>query len=165
MLCLLVLFLRHLQAGLLCNNSGCNGKFAPAYLCNKLTLEMRKWLKKYYLLELTCEDESCPVSSRTTRQLSVAGTRCVDPYCRGQMRPVYTDGQLYSQLSYYQYLFDVPHALKKLSDTTKEKGDMAVVGHTKDYEIVYNHVDKLLDQSARKHVDLGALFARLIFKD
>jgi DNA polymerase alpha subunit A len=138
------------------------------YLCNKLTLHSRKWMTKYYETNLTCDDESCPVAAQTTRQMSVAGTRCMDPHCRGQMRPVYTDGQLYSQLSYYQYLFDVPTALSKLTSDKemdvdlKVVGENAVTGHTDAYASVYNHVDKVLQQSARKYVDLGGLFARLV---
>ena len=155
----------NLQAGLLCSNPSCNGKFDVAYLCNKITLEIRDRLSKYYLMELACDDESCPVASRTTRQLSVAGTRCIDPYCRGQMRSVYSDGQLYSQLSYYQHLFDVPAALKKLSDEARPLGEVAFTGHTEAYEAVYAHITKALDKNARKYVDLGALFTRLMLKD
>lgn len=154
------------QAGLLCTNPGCAGVLDAVTLCNKLDLEIRARLARYYAMELRCDDESCPVASRHTRQLSVAGTRCTDPYCRGTLKPVYTDGQLYSQLSYYQFLFDVPHALGKLEvGEPREAGQAAVTGHTDTFATVCDHVDKVLHRSARKFVDLGVLFTQLALKD
>lgn len=72
------------------------------------------------------DDSACRRGDVTTRQLSVAGRRCLDPLCRGVVHAVYTDKQLYTQLSYFSYLFDVPHALDKvcLRDRDRERNGM-----------------------------------------
>eukprot|EP00041_Stephanoeca_diplocostata_P033068 m.1082251 g.1082251 ORF g.1082251 m.1082251 type:complete len:1545 (-) comp24263_c0_seq2:139-4773(-) len=154
-----------MRCGLLCPNPSCAAHFSVPYLCNQVSLGVRTHVDQYYAMQLTCDDESCPIASRTTRQVSVAGSRCLDPYCRGTMRPVYTDGALYSQLSYYQFLFDTVHALKQLPEETRGLGQSVITGYTETFAKLYEHVDTYLQRSARKHVDLGALFTRLGLKD
>ena len=60
------------------------------------------------------DDPACRRGDGKTRQLSVLGRNCLDPLCRGTMHPVYTDKQLYTQLTYFVHLFDVPHALDQV---------------------------------------------------
>merc|ERR1712086_942040 len=73
----------------------------------------------------------------------------------------YTRTSFYTQLSYFQSLFDVEHATKQLSEETREMGSSVVAGHQDEFRQLYDHVDKYLQKSARKHVDLGALFSTL----
>ena len=150
-----------LRCGLLCQNATCSEKFSVPYLSNQLTVAMRAEINKYYKSELKCDDEGCSSQGQCTRQLSTSGTHCLDGYCRGTMRPVYSDARLYTQLSYFLNLFDVEHALKQLPEANKDDGEKVVTGHRNTFEKVYDHVDKTLQKSARKHVDLGNLFLRL----
>ena len=148
------------RCGLLCQSASCSAKLPIHVIMNKLTLAVRQSIDKYYLSELKCDDQTC--SELPTRQLSVTGMECLDPYCRGSMRPVYSDKTLYTQLSYFQSLFDIEHATKQLP--TEEMRDMAphlVAGHQESFGKIFDHVDKFLQKSARKHVDLGALFSAL----
>jgi DNA polymerase alpha subunit A len=149
------------RCGLLCQNPSCANTFTVPYLCNTLTLAMRQQIDKYYASELKCDDEACSSSGKTTRQLSVLGTQCLDGYCRGTMRPVFSDAKLYSQLNYYSHLFDVEHALKQLPEPLQPVGERALTGHAATFNKVFEHIDKQLQKSARKHVDLGSIFTRL----
>lgn len=71
------------RCGLAC--AQCNRALAPAYLCNSLTLEMRKHITAYYSSELVCDDSAC---KRSMRAVSVRGAVCTDPLCRGRVHPV-----------------------------------------------------------------------------
>jgi len=102
------------RCGLLCTNSSCTYVYTAAYLSNMLTLASRKYITTYYQTYLVCDEPSCSRGNQQTRQLSVAGRNCVDPACRGVMRAVYTDKQLYTQLSFFLNLFDVQHALEQV---------------------------------------------------
>jgi len=147
------------RCGLLCQTASCSATLPIHTICNKLTLAMRKYIDKYYLSELKCDDQTC--SEQPTRQLSVTGMECLDPYCRGSMRPIYSDKVLYTQLSYFQSLFDVEHATKQLSQETRDMGPSVVAGHQDEFRQLFDHVDKHVQKSARKHVDLNALFSTL----
>lgn len=150
-----------LRCGLLCQKATCTEEFSVPFLSNHLTLAMRQEINKYYLSELKCDDEACGSHEKCTRQLSTLGTQCMDGYCRGTMKPVYSDARLYTQLSYFLNLFDVENALKKLPDANRSDGEKVVTGHRGTFDKIYDHVDKTLQKSARKHVDLGNLFLRL----
>eukprot|EP00039_Didymoeca_costata_P010754 m.145616 g.145616 ORF g.145616 m.145616 type:complete len:1518 (-) comp14951_c0_seq3:205-4758(-) len=153
-----------LRCGLLCTQPSCSGKHEPAYLCNKLTLLMRHHIDQYYLSELKCDDEACAGSEKLTRQLSVKGTECLDPYCRGNLRPIYPDKKLYTQLSYYEHLFDIEKALKKVTESNKILAESIVAAHRETFKKAFNHVSKQLEMSAFQHVDLGSIFSRLGLK-
>jgi len=150
-----------IRCGLLCDSANCTASFSVPVLCNTLSVAMRQHISKYYRSELKCDDETCHMHGTVTRQLSVRGTSCLDEYCRGNLRPIYSDAQLYSQLSYYLNLFDTENALKKLDEDVKALGESVLGGHAEAFGKVYTHVDKQMQHSARKHVDLGGLFSRL----
>jgi hypothetical protein len=99
----------------------------------QVELQLRAHISKYYEAVLGCSD--CGEKSRS---MSVYGKRCVSrPNCRGEMRvqvstvgrqgraPLthlasqYTDSQLYNQLLYYAYLFDVEKAITATRGTAK----------------------------------------------
>lgn len=129
------------RCGLLCTNSSCSHVYSPTYLANALTLAARSNISTYYQMQLVCEEPSCTRGNQNTRQLSVAGKNCLDPSCRGVMRAVYTDKQLYTQLSYYLNLFDVGHALAQIEDPGERGVAKAVLaGHEEAYATVYKHV-------------------------
>lgn len=74
---------------------------------NKLVLTIREYVAKYYRNELTCEDPAC--TYQTVRlPMKFASKYPVCGCCKkGVMYKKFTEGDLYLQLSYFQYLFDI----------------------------------------------------------
>ena len=65
-------------------------------------------------LFLRAAEPECPRHTQGTHQLSVNGARCLEPNCQGTMRKQYSERMLYTQLSYFVHLFNVPHAVKQV---------------------------------------------------
>lgn len=92
-----------------CTNANC--KVRPVeYLVslqNQLTLLCRNYIHKYYQYELTCEDPACP--NNTVRlPLRFAGKHPVCTLCNNAvMYKKFSEYDLYSQLSFFQYIFDL----------------------------------------------------------
>jgi len=109
-----------LGSGLRCAHSDCN---APAlwgstshYDCfarisNAVSLSVQKYLRKYYQGVLICDESTC---SLETTQQSVLGDKCPARGCMGRLKPKYTEAALYTQLKYYDSMFDVDHACNQL---------------------------------------------------
>ncbi len=82
-------------------------------LRNALTLAIRRHVRRFYSGSLSCEDPAC---EGRTRQLPLRFTsghpEC--PSChKAALVKDYTDRQLYTQLLFYQQLFDVARASAK----------------------------------------------------
>uniref|UniRef100_A0A452U9H9 DNA polymerase alpha catalytic subunit n=1 Tax=Ursus maritimus TaxID=29073 RepID=A0A452U9H9_URSMA len=108
-----------------CSNIDC--KASPltfmVQLSNKLIMDMRRCVKKYYEGWLICEEPTC--RNRTRRlplQFSRNGPLC-QVCVKATLRPEYSDKSLYTQLCFYRYIFDADCALEKLI-TDHEKGTM-----------------------------------------
>ncbi|KAJ8971883.1 hypothetical protein NQ314_000496 [Rhamnusium bicolor] len=106
-----------------CNNSDCNIRpvdYLP-YLQNQLVLLIQSYITKYYENELTCEDPAC--TNETTRlPLRFVRKYPVCTLCqKGVMYRVYTEQQLYTQLTYYQHIFDLNKLNKICSRTMLEE--------------------------------------------
>ncbi|ERE64153.1 DNA polymerase alpha catalytic subunit isoform 1 [Cricetulus griseus] len=156
-----------------CSNVDC--KASPltfmVQLSNKLTMDIRHCIKKYYdgsyenfenhcfhdLSEmcssifctiqkgwLICEEPTC--RSRTRRlplHFSRNGPLC--PVCmKAVLRPEYSDKSLYTQLCFYRYIFDVDCALEKLTE------------HEKDLE--YLSISKLLSYNSNHTLEIEHTF-------
>nr|XP_044619560.1 DNA polymerase alpha catalytic subunit isoform X3 [Equus asinus] len=108
-----------------CSNIDC--KASPltfmVQLSNKLILDIRRCIKKYYEGWLICEEPTC---RNRTRHLPLQFSRN-GPLCqvcmKAVLRPEYSDKSLYTQLCFYRYIFDVDCALEKLI-TDHEKGTL-----------------------------------------
>ena len=87
---------------------------------NKITLNIREHIKRYYKGWVVCEDPGC---SGRTRQLPLSFQRAF-PICetcrKATMYMEYTDSQLYTQLLYYQNLFDYQRILDRTSGEEKD---------------------------------------------
>ena len=71
---------------------------------------------------------------------------------------MYSDKLLDTQLSYFRFLFDTQHALKKLGEERQFEGEGALAGHMDTLKTVYKHVNSTLEKSARRYVALASLF-------
>ena len=76
----------------------CGTAASDAYMCNMLTLEVRRLASVYHASEIVCDAVSC---SRTIgRGVHSRGIKCPEPGCSGNMRRVYTWELFQSQLAY-----------------------------------------------------------------
>ncbi|CAN0386493.1 unnamed protein product [Lampetra fluviatilis] len=108
----------HIQPSLLCCTS-CEASLLlnlPA-LSNRLQLDVRRHVGRYHAGWLLCEDVAC---RHRTRRLPLTFTQ-QGPLCptchRGVLRAEYTEKMLYTQLCFYQHLFDLD--CKSLTEVEK----------------------------------------------
>ena len=117
---------------------------------------MRQFVRQYYDRWLVCEDQA---ASCRTQQQSVLGGKF---FVNGHAVPVkaeYSDEQLHEQIKYYQTLFDVPRAEKKLKESNEQRAK-AVAGSAPslavslpdEHRAVFDH----LHSSATKTVEQSA---------
>ncbi|XP_069320522.1 DNA polymerase alpha catalytic subunit isoform X1 [Eulemur rufifrons] len=147
-----------------CSNIDC--KASPltftVQLSNKLIMDIRRFIKKYYDGWLICEEPTC---RNRTRHLPLYFSRN-GPLCQACMkatlRPEYSDKSLYTQLCFYRYIFDVDCALEKLiTDHEKEKlkKQFLTPKVLQDYRKLKNTAEQYLSRSGYSEVNLGKLFA------
>uniref|UniRef100_A0A8C4MI47 DNA polymerase n=1 Tax=Equus asinus asinus TaxID=83772 RepID=A0A8C4MI47_EQUAS len=147
-----------------CSNIDC--KASPltfmVQLSNKLILDIRRCIKKYYEGWLICEEPTC---RNRTRHLPLQFSRN-GPLCqvcmKAVLRPEYSDKSLYTQLCFYRYIFDVDCALEKLiTDHEKEKLKTQYLTPRvrEDYKKLKSTAEQFLSRSGYSEVNLSKLFA------
>lgn len=102
-----------------CINADCNSapyQFIVA-IRNRLLLSMRSYIKRFYQNWLVCDDPSCNQNTRFYTHVT-AGNRPICSFCKtGSLVRQYSERNLYQQLSYFQYMFDLSkyqHKRKRL---------------------------------------------------
>ncbi|CAI5772360.1 DNA polymerase alpha catalytic subunit isoform X2 [Podarcis lilfordi] len=126
---------------------------------NKLNLDIRSHIKKYYSGWLRCEEPTCQYRTRRLPlRFSRNGPLC--PVCRkAVVKREYSDKALYTQLCFYRYIFDMDYAMEKLTDQEKGCVNNNVLEETKEhYKKLKSTVDKWLSVSSYSEVNLGKLF-------
>ncbi|KAF9175853.1 DNA polymerase alpha catalytic subunit [Mortierella sp. AD011] len=121
-----------------------------------LTLAIRKYIQKYYQGWVVCDDQGC---RNRTRMVSVLGRRCLVEGCRGVMHNEYSDGSLYTQLSFFSHIFDAHKALDKV-DFDKNGAIRVQIQHNR--ELIGQLkacADRYMEKNARRVVDLSQLFS------
>lgn len=71
---------------------------------------------------------------------------------------MYSDTQLFTQLEYYQCLFDADHAVQVLPEEERAAAELCVAPHRTTLRLVHRHATTFLEKSARRYVDLGGIF-------
>ena len=100
-----------------CSNKECS---VPPYnqlsnIRNHLSLAIRKHIRRFYENWMVCDDPNCNQNTRIYGHVT-HNNRPVCLACKqGLLLRAYSEGDLYTQLQYYQYIFD----LKKLEQTRK----------------------------------------------
>lgn len=79
------------------------------YLSNRITLQVRDFVRRYYECWLVCDESTC---GRRTMQQSAKGFACSGD-CHGRMVQEYDELSLHTQLKYLESLFDVPRMQSK----------------------------------------------------
>ncbi|XP_015343581.1 DNA polymerase alpha catalytic subunit isoform X1 [Marmota marmota marmota] len=147
-----------------CSNIDC--KASPltftVQMSNKLIMDIRRCIKKYYDSWLICEEAACRNRTRhLPLQFSRNGPLC--PACmKAILKPEYSDKSLYTQLCFYRYIFDVDYALEKLiTDHEKEKlkKQFFTPKVLQDYRKLKNTAEQFLSWSGYSEVNLSKLFA------
>ena len=117
---------------------------------------MKEAIGKYYEGSFVCDDMSC---SLATRQLSVCGACCLARGCRGKMRPMYGERELWNQLQYFSSLMDVEHRCKDIAGVTAvvDTASSAAAGASdvgvKDLAGILNKTDKSLFGYLKESID------------
>lgn len=93
-----------------CSESTCNARpvdYLPSIL-RQLHDSINEYISKFYLNEMTCEDPACGNDSETFITSWFVGKYPVCPQCEScVMYKKYTEQDLYSQLSYFEHIFDL----------------------------------------------------------
>ncbi|NWI21378.1 DPOLA polymerase, partial [Crypturellus soui] len=128
---------------------------------NKLLLDIRRHIRKYYNGWLVCEEPTC---QNRTRRLPLSFSRH-GPICqacrKAVLRPEYSDKALYTQLCFYRYIFDVDYAVDKVVPE-EDKEHMKKKTQRKELSEAYKRLkstaDKWLSMSSYSEVNLSKLF-------
>ncbi|XP_026530756.1 DNA polymerase alpha catalytic subunit [Notechis scutatus] len=145
---------------LCCNPEGCNENLLnySMQINNKLILDIRGFIKKYYCSWLRCEEQTCQYRiCRLPLHFSRNGPLC--PVCKKAIvKREYSDKALFTQLCFYHYIFDVDYAKEKYTGPGKDELKMMLEAYKEGYKKLKNTVDKWLSMSSYSEVNLGKLF-------
>ncbi|KAI0630777.1 hypothetical protein C8Q77DRAFT_225853 [Trametes polyzona] len=132
----------------------CRGQISTASLQLQLEAQIRTHIARYYEGWTVCDDPTC--GSRT-RMMGVYGRRCLRPGCQGTVAFEYSDALLYNQLRYYQSLFDIEKAFA--SQPSNADLEALAKRQMEFFDTMKGIVDKYMDQSGRRWVQMSALFS------
>ncbi|XP_034779899.2 DNA polymerase alpha catalytic subunit-like isoform X3 [Acipenser ruthenus] len=144
-----------------CSNTNCEAAQINygVQMSNKLILDIRRHIKKYYSGWLMCEEQTC---RNRTRRLPL-GLYRRGPVCqacmKASLRPEYPEKALYTQLCYYRYIFDWDYAVGK-----QEKECQSRLNSLEEkvwYKKLKEVADKALSVSGYSEVNLSKLFQSL----
>ncbi|CAB4030133.1 DNA polymerase alpha catalytic subunit-like [Paramuricea clavata] len=134
--------------------SKCKVMFRQEVAMNRLTLLIRKHVKKYYAAWMICDDLSCGQLTRDVPSVPQRGASfCVCK--RGHVYPEYNDTTLYTQLLYYQRLFEIDN--KELLRAVENKKDSLAW-----FSAIHGYVTNLIENNSYSEVDLSKLFQILL---
>jgi len=157
--------------GLRCPNAQCAGVQAhhepelEVRLANRLTLDIRQHVMRFYESWTTCSEASCGLR---TRQISLRNEGCIRRGCNGKLIPEYSDRELYLQLLYYRSLFDVEGVAQNMikAENDRRRRDASSTqpqltldlppSHEQIFSHLYGHMERILDKSAYYHIRLRA---------
>ncbi|KAL3282492.1 hypothetical protein HHI36_005675 [Cryptolaemus montrouzieri] len=126
------------------------------YIENRLSSTIKKYISKYYLNVMICEDPAC--DNETSRlPAKFAGKYPVCTLCKGGiMYKKYSESDLYFQISYFRHIFDPSQSSKKITMSDQiEEG----------YQSLREIVEKYLNHSAYSVVNLTELFSGFLIRD
>lgn len=128
-----------------------------ARIQNKLTRNIRQHIRRFYQGYVVCEDPACTGRTRLL-PLDFKGAFPVCSTCeKANMTKEYSDKQLYHQLLYYQQLFDVAKASSRYGRNFN-LDLMDITDGQRNYMILKQHLDRLMDQNKYSIIDMTRLF-------
>lgn len=159
------------SGGLMCKH--CNKTMSTLRITSQLERQIRSYISLYYASWLICDDPSCEIN---TRQISVYGRKCLGEGCKGLMKYRYNDQELYRQLMYFDTIFDVEKSKKNVLKQIYAEGShrpepltesqIAILAEQNRelFLICQSIVNKYLNNSARRFVDMGSIFGVMVEK-
>ncbi|XP_069676603.1 DNA polymerase alpha catalytic subunit-like [Periplaneta americana] len=137
-----------------CSNPDCN--VGPlqylASIQNSLSLATRSFIHRYYENWLICEDPACTNRIRRV-PIEMKGSYPHCNLCRSAvMYREYNEYELYTQLSFFQYIFDLSKVTDKRPSLELEKA----------YDKLREQAERTLRHSAYSVVDLSSLFQPML---
>ncbi|PVD18466.1 hypothetical protein C0Q70_21015 [Pomacea canaliculata] len=147
------------------NSCPCRPYLHSVYLQNLLVQSLRRHISQYYAGWLKCEDSAC--SARTRRlPLTFQRGHPICPACqRGVLLQEYSDSGLYTQLSFYQHIFDVEKAKALLTITEKGSAHSQLEKEGPELTEIYRQLKITADSwqrvNAYSQVNLSKLFQGL----
>ncbi|XP_019718665.1 DNA polymerase alpha catalytic subunit [Hippocampus comes] len=127
-------------------------------ISNKLLLDIRRYIKKYYSGWLVCEDQAC---QNRTRRLPIAFSRHgpICPSCRkATLRPEYSEKALYNQICFYRFILDWDYAVNKLLQGEEKTRAGWWTKEKEVYRKLKEVLEKALATSAYSEINLAKLF-------
>nr|XP_034328264.1 DNA polymerase alpha catalytic subunit isoform X1 [Crassostrea gigas] len=147
-----------------CPNKECKKKldeYTP-YICNRLRMDIRRHVQKYYQGWLKCEDAACGTVTRRVPLTFQRGHPVCHACHRGLLHPLYTDTMLYTQLCFYEHIFDADKALKSMADGTEKNSAMTKYKNNETAKELYGQLKDLVSgvirRNAYSEVNLDKLF-------
>ncbi|XP_017081983.2 DNA polymerase alpha catalytic subunit [Drosophila eugracilis] len=140
-----------------CSNSEC--QTAPVqYLAsvrNQLQLSIRRYVQRFYKNWMVCDHPDCNYNTRThTLRKELHRPRC--PKCKnGSLLRQYTERDLYNQLCYLRFMFDLGKQQLQQKPTLTPELEQA-------YQLLYETVDQQLQTSAYVIISLSKIFGRTL---
>ncbi|KAJ7876279.1 DNA polymerase family B-domain-containing protein [Mycena leptocephala] len=135
----------------------CKQSISPGSLQTQLETQIREHIAKYYEGWTVCDDTSC---GHRTRKMGVWGRRCLQKGCKGKVVFEYSDARLYNQLRYYAFLFNAEKAAKAVVGSTNTDAVSAAIANNLSFlQTMGACVERYLDQSARRWVELSTIFS------
>ncbi|XP_037729200.1 DNA polymerase alpha catalytic subunit [Drosophila subpulchrella] len=140
-----------------CANSEC--QTAPVqYLAsvrNQLQLSIRRYVQRFYKNWLVCDHPDCNYNTRT-HTLRKEMRRPLCQKCRsGSLLRQYTERDLYNQLCYLRFMFDLGKQQLQQKPTLTPELEQA-------YQLLYETVDQQLQSSSYVIISLRKLFDRTL---
>ncbi|EDX00243.1 uncharacterized protein Dyak_GE11060 [Drosophila yakuba] len=130
--------------------------FEKSYLAsvrNQLQLSMRRYVQRFYKNWLVCDHPDCNFNTRT-HSLRKKSHRPLCQKCRsGSLLRQYTERDLYNQLCYLRFMFDLGKQTLHQKPTLTPELEQA-------YQLLYETVDQQLQSSSYVIISLSKLFAR-----
>ncbi|XP_028289238.1 DNA polymerase alpha catalytic subunit isoform X2 [Parambassis ranga] len=127
-------------------------------ISNKLLLDIRRHIKRYYSGWLVCEDQAC---QNRIRRLPIAFSRHgpICPACsRATLRPEYSEKALYTQLCFYRFIFDWEHAVVKVLQPDERVRVKGMNKEKEAYRRLKEVPEKALATSGYSEINLAKLF-------
>ncbi|KAL3848220.1 hypothetical protein ACJMK2_019093 [Sinanodonta woodiana] len=155
----------HIESCLYCPSNVCKKiltDFVPQ-IHNTLTATIRSHIRMYYEGWLKCEDSACGTRVQKL-PLVLHHSHPVCPACNhGLLHPEYTDNMLYTQLCFYQYIFDPDRAMAQMGEREKERARAILNNDSfrKMYTDLRSVPEQWLKRNAYSEVNLNKLFEGL----
>ncbi|WFD29013.1 DNA-directed DNA polymerase [Malassezia sp. CBS 17886] len=135
----------------------CGASPSAASLAVQLELAIRRRIARYYQGVSTCSEPTC---GAVTNAAGVYAGRCLVQGCRGRMALQYSDKDLYTQLCFYEYLFDADRALAEVGDGKgRAYVEATLKTHADTLAALRSVAQQYLGRNGRRYVALDKLFA------